>query len=153
MSQTHPRSGSRTQQRNGTERRKQRDGGRLQAPELVSFAISGAIVLFLVAALVYLHLTMTDKPALIEARPLLEAVQQEGAMFYLPIEIANRGGKAGEDVIVHLSVTHADGGQDTADVTVGFLAADEVAKAIIALAHDPREALVEVDSIGYLETS
>ena len=54
-------------------------------------------------------------------------------------------------MIVRLSVTYADGSQQIAELNVGFLAAGEVAKAMLALPRDPREAVVEVDTIGYLE--
>jgi uncharacterized protein (TIGR02588 family) len=108
-------------------------------------------VLGLVGVFVYLQVTTVDKPALVEAQPMLDQLRHEGGLYYLPLEVTNRGGKAGEEVIVRLSVTHPDGAEHLADLKIGFLAAGQVAEAIVALARDPRGARVEVTTIGYLE--
>jgi uncharacterized protein (TIGR02588 family) len=143
--------GTRTQSRDGRNGGARRDQDRPKAPELITLAISAAIVLALVGAVVYLQLGLSDKPALVDVQPVLEDLQQAGGLYYLPIEVTNQGGDAAEDLILRLSVTYADGNQQTVELNVGFLAAGGVVRAMVALPRDPSEALIEVDTIGYLE--
>jgi uncharacterized protein (TIGR02588 family) len=120
-------------------------------PELISLAISSTIVLALVGALLYLQLTQSDRPALITAQAMQDEVQQEGDVYYVPVEIANHGGKAGEDVVVRLAIAYPDGQSQVGQLAIGFLAAGETAQGMLAVARDPRDAEIRIEAIGYLE--
>jgi uncharacterized protein (TIGR02588 family) len=128
-----------------------KEDARLHTPEIVSLVISSIIVLTLLGVLIYLQRSIPPTPALIEARAMLGETQQEGELFYVPIEIENRGGKAGEEITVRLAMTDASGAEHTAELTIGFLAAGESVKGMVALRSDPRGQELNVSTIGYLE--
>lgn len=126
------------------------EGGR-SAAEWVSLSISLAIVLALVGFIVYLYTSGGGSDSVIRARPELDQVRQEGGDYYLPLVIENTGGATAEDVIVEATLVHDDGVQETAEVTVRFLAGDAREDATVVFSEAPRDGELSVDVRSYLQ--
>ena len=130
--------------------RQTHDRGRSTA-EWVTLAISSAILLAVVGALVYQQLSGGDEPAVIEATPRLEAVRVAGGAYYLPVEIVNRGGVTAQDVLVIVSVGAGQAERESSELLIDFLAGGATAKGTAVFRQDPRQQPLEVDVASYLE--
>jgi uncharacterized protein (TIGR02588 family) len=133
----------------GTVPQGQQEQGR-SAAERTTFAISIAVLVALVGLITYLYLVGGGGPAVIEVRPQMDAIRQEGDAHYLPVHVTNRGDRTVEDVRVALSLTDDAGVQESGEVTFRFLAGGETGRATVVFRGDPaRGTLASV--VSYLE--
>ena len=113
-------------------------------PEVVTLAISIAVVAALVAGVVYVQIGGGDQLPAIEARASLDDVRAEGGRFYLPVEIENTGDQTAEAVLV--VVVQRVGDQDVEhELLIDYLAGHGTADATAVLAEDPRSAEVKIE--------
>jgi len=119
--------------------------------EWVTFAISSLIVLGLIGVTTYFYLTGSDAPPMVEVEPRPAETYQSGNRFYLPVTVRNGGGMTGEEVRVRVTLTSTDGRQETAELTVQFLAGGGSSRAVAVFGSDPRSGQVEAGVVSYLE--
>jgi uncharacterized protein (TIGR02588 family) len=144
---------SQTQNGQGDEEpktKKTRERGRSVA-EWVTLTISSAILLAVVATLVYHQLSGGDDPPVIEAIVGLEGLRAAGDTYYLPVEIANQGGATAQDVRVVISIGSDQAGRESAELLIDFLAGGATAKGTVVFHQDPRRVPLEIDVVSYLE--
>lgn len=119
--------------------------------ELVTLGISALIVALIVALTTYFHLTGGSGPAIVDVRAAPELAYQSGERYYLPVEVANTGQSAGEDVRVTLSLTDAEGRQESAGLEFRFLPAGASSRGVVSFRSDPRQGQLGVEGVSYLE--
>ncbi len=129
----------------------QSDRSERSSAEWVTLAVSSLIVLGLIAVTTYFYLTASDTPVAVQVEPRLSETYQAGDRFYLPISVRNLGGQTGTDVRVRVSLTGADGRQESAEVLVNFLAGGGTSKAVVSFGSDPRQGQIEAGVTSYLE--
>ena len=134
----------------GEQTAKTNDPGRAVA-EWTSLGISSVILLALIGTLTYLQFTSGEQPAVIEARPRLEALRRDGGVFYLPVEISNTGGATAQDVRVVISVPTDQGQPESAELMIDFLARGATQQGTAVFHSDPRLRPLQVDVISYLD--
>ena len=113
-------------------------------PEIVTLAISIAVVAALVGGVLYVQLARGDRLPSIEARALLADVRAEGARFYLPVEVENTGDQTAEAVLV-VVVQKVGEREVEHELVIDYLAGRGTADATAVLAEDPRRAQVRVE--------
>lgn len=127
--------------------RQEEDKGRSTA-EWVSTAISLLIVLALAGLLSYQHLYGPTGDAVVEVELHLDAVRHQAPLYYVPIRVANRGGKAAEDLLVRVTLVSSDS-RETTEVQFPVLAGGESADATVAFRQDPAGGTIQTSSVGY----
>lgn len=111
--------------------------GRSQA-EWVTLAVSLLITLTVVGLLIYDLVVAGNAPAVITVDVQYADVREEGDRFYLPIQVANRGGQTAEDTTFEFLLQRADGANESTGLTFRFLAPGERAEASLIFNSDPR---------------
>lgn len=115
-----------------------------EVSEIVTLAVSIAVVAALVGGVLYVQLARGDRLPAIEATALLEEVRVEGDRYYLPVEIENTGDQAAEDVLV--IVLQRVGDEDVEhELLIDYLAGHGTADATAVLTEDPRSAEVTIE--------
>jgi uncharacterized protein (TIGR02588 family) len=127
-----------------------RQGPRSSA-EWITLAISSLIVLGLFGVTTYFYLTGSELQAIVEVEPRLAETYQAGSRFYLPVTVRNDGGATGEEVRARVTLTDTTGRQETAEVTVQFLAGGGSSRAVVAFGSDPRQGQIDAVVMSYLE--
>ncbi len=119
------------QEREGKEKR--------TTAEWISLFVSVAIVLVLVGGLVYQIFARGNRPPVIEVKPLIEEVRQEGDSYYLPLDITNNGDRTAENVEVMLSLDTGEGEPETMQFQVQFLDGGETENQTVVFQNNPTE--------------
>lgn len=112
--------------------------------EIVTLAISIAVVVALVGGVLYVQLARGDRLPAIDARASLEEVRVEGDRYYLPVEIENTGDQAAEDVLV-IVIQRVGDEEVEHELLIDYLAGHGRADAIAVLSEDPRSAEVTIE--------
>ncbi|MDQ5823874.1 MAG: hypothetical protein M3441_06620 [Chloroflexota bacterium] len=107
--------------------------------EWVSLLVSVAIVLALVGGLVYQVFARGNRPPIIEVKPLMEEVRQEGDSYYLSLDITNNGDRTAENVEVMLSLDTGEGDPETMQFQVQFLDGGETENQTVIFRNNPAE--------------
>lgn len=118
------------------------DGGEKQertTAEWVSLFVSLALVLALVGGLVYQIFARGSRPPIIEVKPLMEEVRQEGDSYYLSLDITNNGDRTAENVEVMLSLDTGEGDPETMQFQVQFLDGGETENQTVIFRNNPTE--------------
>jgi len=146
--------------RGGAGQVRQRDGGEQvkgqqregrSAAEWTSLGISAAIVLSLISLVTYQQLTRGSRPPAIEVTPRLQAVRQAVGVYYVPVDIANRGDQTAEAVRVRL-VHSSDGGrQQSSELEIDYLAGGATAHGTAVFREDPATGRLEVEMLSFLD--
>ncbi len=117
--------------------------------ERVSLAISSAIVLALVGAIVYLALAGGDRPADIDVTPRFDRMRRQAGQFYLPFEVVNHGDRTAENVRVRVSLGSAQ--PEESEVEIQFLPGGATEEGIVVFDTDPTSADLRWDLLDFLE--
>ncbi|HEX8599466.1 MAG TPA: hypothetical protein VF952_13225 [Chloroflexia bacterium] len=107
--------------------------------EWVSLLVSLAIVLALVGGLIYQVFARGSRPPIIEVKPLMEEVRQEGDSYYLSLDITNNGDRTAENVEVMLSLDTGQGDPETMQFQVQFLDGGETENQTVIFQNNPAE--------------
>ena len=121
------------------------------AAERTTLAISLAILALLVGLVGYQYVDGGADSPIVEVRPQLQAVRREGEAYYLPIEIANRGNRTAEDVLVRVSLASGEGRRESGEFQVPFLAGGATREGIIIFRADPARGELTVDTVSFVE--
>lgn len=113
-------------------------------PEIVTLAISIAVVAALVGGVLYVQLARSDRLPSIDARGLLEEVRAEGSRYYLPVKIENTGDQAAEAILIVVIQKLGDREVEH-ELVIDYLAGRGEADATAVLIEDPRRAEVRVE--------
>ena len=118
--------------------------------EWITLGVSLSIVLGLLGLLTYLSFRGSEEPVRIEVQAQLDSVREEGGVFYLPVEITNRGDTTASGVQVELSLSDSQGNQQSSSFTVQFLPGRAAARGEAVFTIDPRQGELLISS-SYLE--
>ncbi len=113
--------------------------GERTTAEWVSLLVSLAVVLVLVGGLVYQIFARGDGPPVIEVKPLMEEVRQEGDSYYLSLDITNNGDRTAENVEVQLSLDTGQGEPETMQFQIQFLDGGETENQTVVFQNNPAE--------------
>jgi uncharacterized protein (TIGR02588 family) len=133
----------------GTSAEEQEEGRSIA--EWTSLVVSVAIVVALVGLVSYEHVAGPTRPPTIDARPRLDAARTAGGEYYLPIDITNRGNLTAESVRIRVSLATDQGRQETAEVSVQFLAGGATARGTAVFREDPSRGQVAVNVLSLQE--
>lgn len=127
-------------------RRKRRDGRDLA--ELVTLAVSIAVVAVLLAGVAAIELT-SDRPPKLTAELALGEVRSDGGRYYLPVTVRNDGDQAAE--AVRVVVVQRIGDRDVEhELQIDYLAGHGSADGVVVLTGDPRGTELTVEVRSYL---
>ena len=125
-------------------------GGR-SAAEWATLGFSLAVLALLVVLVGYEYVAGGTDPPIVEVRPQVQAVRREGEAYYLPVEIANRGDRTAEDVLVRLSLASGDGRRESGEFLIPFLAGGAIREGIVIFRVDPALGELTVDTVSFVE--
>jgi uncharacterized protein (TIGR02588 family) len=118
--------------------------------EWVTLSVSIAILALLIGSVVYVSFTGSDEPATIGVRPEMEEMRRDGATYYLPVQVTNKGGHTAEDVQVQLTLASGEGESASATFTIRFLAGGEQKRGVVAFQTDPTAGELR-SSVSFIE--
>jgi uncharacterized protein (TIGR02588 family) len=121
------------------------------AAELITLAVSIAIVLGIVGLIAWLNLRGSEEPVSIIVKPLVEERWEADSEYYLPVEILNDGDATVEDVQIEAELILGDDPPVTAQLSVPFLAGGERARGTFVFGEDPAQAELTVRATSYKE--
>ena len=124
-------------------------GDRTKA-EWISLGFSSAVLLTLTGLLVYQHLVGGSSPPVIEVQPRPAEARQVGGLYYLPLEIVNRGDQTAQDVRVLLAPSPSPDAEP-AEILIDYLAGGASASATAVFAEPPIEGDVLVKRLSFRE--
>jgi uncharacterized protein (TIGR02588 family) len=113
--------------------------------------VSLVILLSIFGVISYLYFQGEAQLAIITAESSMHDVRYEGDLYYLPVEVSNRGDQTVEDVLVQAELDVGSGSPVSADFTVTFLAGGERAKGTFIFENDPRQGTLTVHAVSYKE--
>ena len=119
------------------------------AAELVTLAVSIAVVAALIGAVMYVQLARGDRLPAIEVRAAVDELRAEGGRFYLPIEIENTGDQAAESVLV-VVIQRVGEREVEHELLIDYLAGGATADATAVLMEDPRRAGIRLEVRSFL---
>lgn len=128
-------------------KRRRRGEGR-SAAEWTTLVLSAVVVVAL-AGLVSAQYLGTQRPAVIEATPRLDALREDAGLFYLPVDIANRGEQAAEEVLVRVTVRNGED-EESAELTVPLLAGGGAEEGVTVFRIRPIEGGIDARVIAFL---
>ncbi len=105
--------------------------------EWTTLIISALLILFLVGLVTSVSVTDGNQPPLIEATAETGEILHEGALYYLPVTVTNRGDETAQEVRILAEVTTGDGALETAEFTIEVLAGGEVMQGTVVFTVDP----------------
>jgi uncharacterized protein (TIGR02588 family) len=119
------------------------------AAEWITLAISIILILGLLALVTNVTVTGGSDPPIVEARPLPTATRHEGAAYYLPVAVTNRGGRTAQEVLVQAELRGGDGSSEMREFTIDFLAGGETTEGTAVFATDPSAGELTVDVASF----
>ena len=117
--------------------------------EWVTLVGSLAILLSIFGLITFLHFQGEEKAAIIDVESSVDEVRFEGDLYYLPVEVTNRGDITVEDVVVEAELDTGSGTPITADFTITFLAGGERVQGTFVFEEDPRQGELTVHAVSY----
>jgi uncharacterized protein (TIGR02588 family) len=110
------------------------------------FALSAALIAFVVGFLVYESATIGNAPP--DIRVHIGTAEPRAGYFAVPIEATNHGDHTAEGV--HIEVTlKAAGKEETGDFEIAFLPRRGAREAWVTFKTDPRQGTLEARVLGY----
>ncbi len=116
----------------------------------VTFGISLLIVVGMVALIAYQQVAGGNRPPVIDVQWQLQNVRQEAGVYYVPVEVTNRGDATAEDVRIRPAFAVGGDRRDLAELVIPFLAGGETVEGTIALPEDPARGTLTVTSISFM---
>jgi uncharacterized protein (TIGR02588 family) len=113
--------------------------------EWISLGISAFIVLSLIALVIFNRLNRGNKPPALQAIAVMSELRVHEGLYYLPIQIENKGSIAAKAVKVGAEVSG-----EFRDFEIDFLDGQEKARGTLVFTNDPR-AQLKVAVISYKE--
>ncbi len=125
------------------------DHGR-SAVEWVTFAVSAAILLALIGLVIVQQGGRGDQPASIEVQPQLQAVRRVGESYYLPVAVTNQGDQTAGDVRVEVSLVDGQGGRESSQFQIDFLAGGATRLGTAVFRGDPARGTVRAAVVSFV---
>ncbi|MBW3633075.1 MAG: TIGR02588 family protein [Chloroflexi bacterium] len=131
--------GDEPQRRHAQEAGQQESRGRSgrSVAEWTTLAIGAFLILALVGLVTYLYVSGNNRPPVVEAMPLAREIRRAEGVYYVPIEVTNRGGRTAEDVVIQAELSTGEGAPEVTEFTIDFLAGDETAEGTVVFVSDP----------------
>lgn len=118
--------------------------------EWISFGIAAAILLVLVGLILYNWFTIPQGPPVI-AIAQVGTIRSADNQFYLPFEVANRGGSTATMVRVQATLRIDDAVVEEVEQEFDFLAAGTRAQGAFIFRRNPRAGEVTLQALSYQE--
>ena len=115
--------------------------------EWTSFAISSAIVLGLLALVIYRSISDEERGASISVAPIYESSWNSDGMTYIPIQIANTGTASASDVRVVVAPSDATA---PTEILLDVLAGGASLEAVVGFTAASGSGQLQVQSLSYL---
>lgn len=119
--------------------------------EWTTLGISLAILALVFGSITWLSLKGDSEPTRVQVTPLLDAVQHEGGVWYLPVEVTNRGDRTAEAVTVEATLDTGEKEPEGAEITFGFLASRETVRGTFVFTSDPASGELTVRPASFKE--
>lgn len=119
--------------------------------EWTTLGISLAILGLVFATITWLWVQDTATPATVEVTTVTEAIRHEGDVWYLPLEVTNRGDATAEEVVVEAELDTGAGEPETAEITFSFLASGETARGTVVFTSDPASGKLSIRPVSFKE--
>jgi uncharacterized protein (TIGR02588 family) len=119
--------------------------------EWTTLGISLAILALVFATITWLWVRDTARPATVEVTPVTEDIRHAGDVWYLPLDVVNRGDATAEDVAVEAELDTGAGEPETAEITFSFLASGETARGIVVFTSDPASGDLTIRPVSFKE--
>ena len=116
----------------------------------VTLGISLLIVAGVVALIAYQQVAGGNRPPAIDVQWQLQNVRQEAGIYYVPVEVTNRGDATAEDLRIRPAFSASGDRRDLAELVIPFLAGGETVEGTIALPEDPARGTLTVTSISFM---
>jgi uncharacterized protein (TIGR02588 family) len=123
--------------------------GPRQFAEWVSFGVSLALVLALVAHLLWRMRESVSDTIHASVRALLDKVSQHEGRFILPLEVKNPGARTLRDLQVRIEYRGPSGARESMDVLIDYVgqSAEQIIYAYFS--QDPRSLSVRAEPLSY----
>lgn len=121
------------------------------AAEWTTLGISLVILLSIFGLVTSFAVSGDDQPATISVEALTAEVRFDGGLYYVAVEVTNRGDHTVEDVVVEAELDTGSGTPITADFTIVFLAGGERVQGTFVFEEDPRQGELTAHAVSYIE--
>jgi uncharacterized protein (TIGR02588 family) len=125
-----------------------RSAGPRRIAEWVSFGISLALVIAVVAHLVVRSLEPSPEAIQTQVTPLLERVMRQDGRFVVPFEVRNRSSRAVRDLQIRIQYA-VEGRPESMDVVIDYLGQASVQIVYGYFRKDPRALSLTAESVSY----
>ena len=125
-------------------------GRQRSVAQRVTFGISLLIVAGVVALIAYQQVAGGNRPPAIDVQWQLQNVRQEAGVYYVPVEVTNRGDATAEDVRIRPAFAAGGDRRELAELVIPFLAGGDTVEGTIALPEDPARGTLTITSISFM---
>jgi uncharacterized protein (TIGR02588 family) len=116
--------------------------------EWVTFSVATGIVTAIASLIVVAWITQRDTPADLTVQRV-GPVRSVNGQFYVPFEVANRGGKTAESVQVIAELKVNNTLEEAGDLQIDFLSSQETAQGEFLFTRDPSQGELLLRVAGY----
>lgn len=123
------------------------------AAEWTAFLVSLVILLALLGIVTFDLLDRGHHPPEIVVRPQPQAVQLQDGLYYLPIDVTNRGDETAQDLLIQVSIVSPDRPTQTGQIEIRFLGGGATSQATLAFRQNPARGHLQVDRVSFVRPS
>ena len=135
-----------SEERSGEHRR--RVFGPRRMAEWLSFGLSLALILVLVAHLVVRWLDPSTRVIEASVTPLIDQVARQGSRFVLPVEVQNHGARAVRDLQIRIRY-ELDGREESMELLFDYVGQTSLQVVYAYFRQDPRGLSIRAEPISY----
>jgi uncharacterized protein (TIGR02588 family) len=125
------------------------DQERRAPAELLTLALSVAIIAVVLTLVLWLYLRGDDEPPRIVVSTLLDDVREDEGSWYLPIEVRNDGDRTVANARIEAELDVGEPNPQVAEVTVDYLAGGERVRATLIFTSDPSTGTLTARATSY----
>ncbi len=118
--------------------------------EKITMLGSLAILLGILALTAWAGIRDGGSRPVIEAEAHLDRVRVIGSAYYVPITVTNTGGLTAQDVTVSGELSTGDSANETAEITITFLAGAESEDAEMIFSEEPNADNLTIVPVSYI---
>ena len=130
--------------------KERRENAPREFAEWVGLAISSGVILLVVGLVSYRIVADGSQPPSFSVHPDVQAIRQEGGLYYLPVTITNTGDETAEDVRGNVTLRAGQDETETAEFTIPFLPGGDSARGTAIFRRDPQQGDLTAHVVSYL---
>ena len=116
-------------------------------PEVVTYAVSLAVLVLLVGGLGYVWMSGSNASPSLEVEPRLAEIEQRHDAYYLPIAVTNQGDQSAQEVAVEVTV-----GEETRSFTIGLVPGSATRIGTVVFSENPADGEVTTKVVSFIAT-